>query len=91
MPALDDYQVIEARAIHQALTFLLDHLPPQVHLAIATRANPPLPRARLRARGQLTELRTADLQFNADEAADSLNRVMPNSPASGAQSTLLST
>ena len=55
---LDDYHLlIEAQPIHDALAFLLDHLPPQMHLVIATRADPPLPIARLRARGQLTELR----------------------------------
>jgi len=73
---LDDYHVIKAEAIHNALTFLLDHLPPQLHLVLATRADPPLPLARLRARGQLTELRQSDLRFTTDEAAAFLNRVM---------------
>jgi LuxR family maltose regulon positive regulatory protein len=73
---LDDYHVIEAEAIHDALTFLLDHLPPQLHLVIATRADPPLPLTRLRARGQLTELRQSDLRFTTGEAAAFLNRVM---------------
>jgi LuxR family maltose regulon positive regulatory protein len=59
---LDDYHVIEVPAIHQALLFLLDHLPPQLHLVIASRADPPLPLARLRARGAITELRAADLR-----------------------------
>ncbi|TEU22071.1 MAG: hypothetical protein E3J21_00800 [Anaerolineales bacterium] len=73
---LDDYHVIKAEAIHNALTFLLDHLPSQLHLVIATRADPPLPLARLRARGQLTELRQSDLRFTTDEAAAFLNQVM---------------
>ncbi|MFC1879784.1 LuxR family transcriptional regulator, partial [Chloroflexota bacterium] len=53
----DDYHLIEASPIHQALTFLLEHLPQQMHLVIATREDPHLPLARLRARGHLTELR----------------------------------
>jgi len=65
---LDDYHVVEAPPIHRALTFLLDHLPPQMHLIIATRADPPLPLARLRARGQLTELRADELRFQVAEA-----------------------
>ena len=78
---LDDYHVIDAKPVHQALTFLLEHLPPQAHLVIATREDPPLPLARLRARGQLTELRAAelraaDLRFTPTEAADFLNGVM---------------
>ena len=59
-----------------ALAFLLEHLPPQMHLVIATREDPQLPLARLRARGQLTELRAADLRFTPAEAADFLNQVM---------------
>ncbi len=73
---LDDYHVIETKAVDKALTFLLEHLPPQLHLVIATREDPPLPLARYRARGQLTELRAADLRFTPDEAAAFLNRVM---------------
>jgi len=73
---LDDYHLIEARPVHEALAFLVSHLPPQVHLVIATRADPPLPLARLRARGQLTELRQADLRFTPAEAAEFLNRTM---------------
>ncbi len=75
-PVLDDYYVIEAQPIHDALAFLLDHLPPQMHLVIASRSDPPLPLSRLRGRGQLTELRTADLRFTPDEAAALLNEVM---------------
>jgi LuxR family maltose regulon positive regulatory protein len=73
---LDDYHLIEAQPIHDALTFLLRNLPPQMHLVIATRDDPPLPLARLRARGQLTELRAADLRFTSSEAAAFLNQVM---------------
>lgn len=73
---LDDYHAIETPAIHEALTFLLDHLPPRLHLAIATRTDPPLSLARLRARGLLVELRAADLAFAGDEAMDFLNDVM---------------
>ena len=73
---LDDYHLIEAQPIHDALTFLLRHLPPQMHLVIATRDDPHLPLARLRARGQLTELRATDLRFTSSEAAEFLNQVM---------------
>ncbi len=73
---LDDYHVINAPAVDQALTFLLDHLPPPLHLVVTTREDPQLPLARLRARGQLTELRAADLRFTAAEAAEFLNPVM---------------
>jgi LuxR family maltose regulon positive regulatory protein len=74
--ALDDYHVIDAPDIHESVTFLLDHLPPQVAMAITTRADPPLPLARLRGRGELLELRVADLRFTADEADAFLNHVM---------------
>src|ERR671920_922473 len=60
---LDDYHVIDARAVDDALAFLLEHLPPGMHLAVATREDPNLPLARLRARGQLTEVRASDLRF----------------------------
>ena len=73
---LDDYHVIEAQPVHSAIAFLLDHLPPQLHLVIASRSDPPLPLARLRGRGELTELRAADLRFTPDEAAAFLNEVM---------------
>ncbi|MCI0696058.1 LuxR C-terminal-related transcriptional regulator [candidate division KSB1 bacterium] len=73
---LDDYHVIDAQSVHSAIAFLLDHLPPQMHLIIASRSDPPLPLARLRARGESTELRAADLRFTFDEAAAFLNEVM---------------
>ena len=73
---LDDYHAIETPTIHQALAFLLDHPPPQMHLVLASRADPPLPLARLRGRGQLTELHAADLRFTYDETAAFLNKAM---------------
>jgi LuxR family maltose regulon positive regulatory protein len=73
---LDDYHLIDAKPIDTALTFLLTHLPPQMHLVIATREDPQLPLARLRARGHLTELRAADLRFTRSEAAGFLKEVM---------------
>jgi LuxR family maltose regulon positive regulatory protein len=73
---LDDYHTIDAPAVDSALTFLLDHLPPQLHLVISTREDPQLPLARMRARGQLNELRAADLRFTPAEAAEFLNPVM---------------
>jgi len=73
---LDDYHLIESEPIHQALVFLLENLPPQLHLVIATRQDPPLFLGRLRARAQMTELRAADLRFTSSEAADFLNQVM---------------
>src|SRR2546421_600157 len=73
---LDDYHVIEAEPIHRTLAFLIEHLPPCLHLLLATRADPPLPLARLRGRGGVTELRAADLRFTAEEAAAFLQEIM---------------
>jgi len=73
---LDDYHVIEARDVQDGMTFLLEHLPPQIHLVIASRADPALPLARLRGRGELVEIRAADLRFTPDEAAEYLNEAM---------------
>jgi LuxR family maltose regulon positive regulatory protein len=73
---LDDYQFINSQAVHAAVTFLLEHCPATLHLVIATRSDPPLPLARLRARGQTIELRAADLSFTESEAAQFLNDVM---------------
>jgi LuxR family maltose regulon positive regulatory protein len=73
---LDDYHLITAQPVHDALSFLLDHLPDRMHLAVATRADPPLPVARLRGRGQLTELRLVDLRFTGEETTAFLSRVM---------------
>ena len=73
---LDDYHIIDSKSVDNALTFLIEHLPPQMHLVIATREDPPLPLARLRVRGQLTELRATDLRFTPTEAAEFLNQMM---------------
>jgi LuxR family transcriptional regulator, maltose regulon positive regulatory protein len=73
---LDDYHLMDAKAIDNALTFLLEHQPPQMHLVITTREDPNLPLARLRVRSQLTELRAADLRFTPSETAEFLNHVM---------------
>ncbi|HEX6270117.1 MAG TPA: LuxR C-terminal-related transcriptional regulator [Anaerolineales bacterium] len=73
---LDDYHVINAKPVDDALTFLVEHLPPQMHLVITTREDPALPIPRLRARGQLIELRAADLRFTPSEATKFLNQVM---------------
>ena len=67
---LDDYHLAEGPDIRPGMVFLLEHLPPQVHLVISTRADPALPLARLRARGELVEVRAADLRFTGDEARD---------------------
>ena len=74
--ALDDYHRISAQPVHDLLAYLLDHQPPNLHLIIATRADPPLPLARLRARGQLVELRLNDLRFTAPETIQFLNLMM---------------
>ena len=73
---LDDYHHLQQRPLHDAVAFLIDHLPPQLQFVIASRSDPPLPLARLRARGELTELRAADLRFTSSEAAAFLNQVM---------------
>jgi LuxR family maltose regulon positive regulatory protein len=73
---LDDYHLINAQTIHDALILLIEHLPPQLHLVITTRVDPPLPLARLRGRGQLCEFRAVDLRFSLTEAAEFLNKVM---------------
>ena len=73
---LDDHHVIDSKSVDDAISFLLEHQPPQLHLVIVTREDPDLPLARLRAQGKMTELRAADLRFTASEAAEFLNRVM---------------
>jgi LuxR family maltose regulon positive regulatory protein len=73
---LDDYHTISELAVHEGTAFLLEHQPPQMHLVIATREDPPLPLSRLRARGQMTELRASDLRFTQAEAARFLNQTM---------------
>ncbi|MBN1427089.1 MAG: hypothetical protein JXB07_01810 [Anaerolineae bacterium] len=73
---LDDYQLIHNKLIHDALTFLLDHQPSQLHLLIVTRTDPPLPLPRLRVRRQMTEIRADDLRFTEEEAATFLNQAL---------------
>ena len=73
---LDDYHLITAEPIQRGMTYLVEHLPPQMHLLLATRTDPPFPLARLRARGQLCEVRAADLRFGAAEANAFLQAVM---------------
>ncbi len=85
---LDDYHLIDAQQVHESLVFLLEHLPPGVHLVLASRSDPPLPLARLRAAGQLAELRTGDLRFTAEEAA-ALLREAVDGDLPGAEVTAL--
>ena len=85
---LDDYHTINAQPIHDVLTFLLDNMPPTMHLVIISRSDPPLPLPRLRVRGQMTEIRQADLRFTAIEAATFLNDVMGLSLSTGQIETL---
>jgi len=73
---LDDYHLVDSQPVDHALAFIVERQPPQMHLVITTREDPSLPLARLRVRGQLTELRAADLRFAPAEAAEFLNRVM---------------
>jgi LuxR family maltose regulon positive regulatory protein len=73
---LDDYHLIEAPEVHDGMAFLLEHLPPKLHLVLATRADPALALARLRGRGQLLEVRAVDLRFTAEESAAYLNGTM---------------
>ena len=73
---LDDYHLLDAQPVVQALTYLVEHLPPQMHLVIVTREDPALPLARLRARSQLTEVRATHLRFTPAEAAAFLTQVM---------------
>lgn len=80
---LDDYHVVTAPEVHQAVLFLLDHLPPELHLVLATRSDPPLPLSRLRTRAQLTEVRAADLRFTDDEALEFLRHTMDLDLAAG--------
>lgn len=73
---LDDYHLVETPAVHEAVAFLLDHLPERLHLVISGRTDPPLPMARLRAAGRLVEVRASDLRFTSDEVDAYLNRSM---------------
>ena len=80
---LDDYHLVEAADVHEGMTLLLEHQPPQLHVVLATRTDPPLPLARIRARGQLTEVRAADLRFTVEESAAYLNDAMLGSDLDG--------
>ncbi|MCP4543463.1 MAG: AAA family ATPase, partial [Chloroflexi bacterium] len=73
---LDDYHVIDAPSVHRSLEFLLDHLPPQLHLVILTREDPPLPLPRLRVRRQITHIRAQDLRFTIDEVTQFFQQTM---------------
>jgi LuxR family transcriptional regulator, maltose regulon positive regulatory protein len=73
---IDDYQFIVERAVHEAMAYLLDHIPSNMHTVIATRADPPLQLGRLRAHGQMMELRTRELRFTSEETTEFLNDVM---------------
>ena len=73
---LDDYHVIDAEPVHEATSFLLEHLPENVHLVVIGRTDPPFPLPKLRARGQMTEIRAADLRFTSEEATAFLGDVM---------------
>jgi len=73
---LDDYHLIETRSIHEGVAFFLEHLPPNLHLVMTGRSDPALPLARLRGRGEMIELRAADLRFTTDEAAAFLTQAM---------------
>jgi LuxR family maltose regulon positive regulatory protein len=73
---LDDYHLIQSLPIHQLLAFLLEHQPPHMHLLIASREDPPLPLSRWRGRGEVTEIRQADLKYTAKETADFMQKAM---------------
>ncbi|MCL4265719.1 MAG: hypothetical protein KJ069_21075 [Anaerolineae bacterium] len=73
---LDDYHFITNQAIHESMAYWLDHLPAQVHLLLTSRADPPLPLARLRARAQMVEIREKDLRFTSEEMAEFMTQVM---------------
>jgi ATP/maltotriose-dependent transcriptional regulator MalT len=73
---LDDYHVIDSEAVHGILSFLLEHLPSNVHLVISSRIDPPLPLVKLRARNQMMEIGAAELSFTSEEAVTVLNSVM---------------
>ena len=79
---LDDYHVIDNPQVHAALAFLITHAPPQMHVILSTRADPPLPMASWRARGQQIEIRAADLRFTADETTHFLNTTHGTEPES---------
>jgi LuxR family maltose regulon positive regulatory protein len=73
---LDDYHLIESPEIHESVAFLLEHLPPAIRVVVSTRSDPPLPLSRMRARGELSEIRAEELRFTPEEAAEFLNGVL---------------
>lgn len=73
---LDDYQVIDASQIHEGMTFLLDHLPTQIHFVVTTRSDPALPLHLYRSRGQLVEIRLEDLRFSTDEVSSFVQNIV---------------
>lgn len=73
---LDDYHLIKSRDLHSGVNYFLDHLPPQIHLVLITREDPPLPLPQMRAKGQMVELRARDLHFTMEECAQFLNQMM---------------
>jgi LuxR family maltose regulon positive regulatory protein len=85
---LDDYHLIDSAAVHQGVAFLLEHHPARLHIAISTRADPPLPLARLRASGRITEMRAEHLRFSREEATEFLTEVM-GLPLTGEEIALL--
>src|SRR5215468_7986318 len=85
---LDDYHLIDSEVVHASVAFLLEHLPPGLHLVVASRTDPPLPLARLRGLGQLAELRAAELRFTGEEAAALLREVAGPDLPDGAAATL---
>lgn len=85
---LDDYHLVDGPQVRAGMEFLLEHLPPQAHLVLGTRADPALPLARLRARGELAEIRATELRFTLDEAAAYLNDVFALGLTGGDVATL---
>ena len=76
MLILDDYHWIEQQEIHDALNYLIDHMPPQMHFVTASRSDPPLQLSRLRVRNQLIEIRQSDLRMDQEEIQEFLNQSM---------------
>ena len=85
---LDDYHLVESRQVHESIAFLLEHRPPALRFVLASRSDPPLPLARLRAHGQLAELRATDLRFTAEEATALMRAGVPGDLPDGAVSAL---
>jgi LuxR family transcriptional regulator, maltose regulon positive regulatory protein len=89
---LDDYHLVDSGPVHESVAFLLENLPPGLRVVVSGRADPPLPLARLRARGQLAELRAADLRFSPEEAASLLGEAAgPGLPSAAAEALVART